>query len=317
MSEVAIRPVEMTDESSDGEDVESGAKSAGVWCETGSARAAIAAAIRGSVDQLVAELPRARVGDDPEGVHQARVATRRLRSDLRTFGPLLDTDWRATTRAELKLLADALGAVRDTDVLGMRLDSAVEPAGLDATDVAPLLSALHDENRAARQALTGVLDDPRTAALLDELNRRADDPPTTPSAVGRAELRLRPLVRRPWRKLAHTVDRLGDDPAIAELHRVRLLAKRTRYAAEAVEPVYGKDARRFVAAVKEIQEVLGDMNDAAVAIDWLARTATTVDPSGAFAAGQLAHHFRTIAEQRRHGWERAFQRARKRAGWLH
>jgi CHAD domain-containing protein len=295
----------------DGDDVPSG-----VWCETGSARAAIAAAIRASVDQLDSELPRARLGNDPEGVHQARVATRRLRSDLRTYGPLLDASWREATRAELKWLADALGAVRDADVLSLRLAEAVTVVAIDADAAAAISARLDEQRNTARSTLDEVLDGPRTASLLHELRRSASDPPTTLSALGRAELRLRPLVRRPWRKLARAVDRLGKEPSAAELHRVRLLAKRSRYAAEAVIGVYGKDARRFAAAVRQVQDVLGDMNDAQVAIAWLRDAAPELDPSVAFAAGELAQHFQGIADAHHHGWERAFARARKRSRWL-
>jgi CHAD domain-containing protein len=301
-----------------GEDGWSGAEhvSSGVWCESDSARAAIGAAIERSVDQLVVEFPRAREGEDPEGVHQARVATRRLRSDLRTFAPLLDQDWRTETRAELKWLADALGAVRDADVLEIRLAAAVDDIAVDADAVAPLLSVLRAQEYEARRTLIGVIDDARTASLVDELRRCVADPPTTLAALGRADRRLRPLVRRPWRKFDRTVRALGDDPSASELHRVRLMAKRTRYAAEAVVPVFGRDARRFARAVKQVQDVLGDMNDADVAIGWLARTAPDLDPAAAYAAGQLAHHFRGVADAHRHGWERAYERTRKRSSWL-
>ena len=304
----ADQPVEPA---ADEDDVRSG-----VWCETGSARAAIAAAIGASVDQLDRELPRARSGHDPEGVHQARVATRRLRSDLRTYGPLLDEPWRDTTRAELEWLADALGAVRDADVLGLRLAEAFAVVGVAADAAATISARLGDQRDTARTRLSEVLDTPRTAALLNELRRSAVDPPTTLSALGRAELRLRPLVRRPWRKLSRAVGRLGTEPTAAELHRVRLLAKRTRYAAEAVVGVYGRDTRRFASAVQQVQDVLGDMNDAQVAIAWLRDAATDLDPSTAFAAGELAHHFQGVADAHRHGWERAFARARKRSRWL-
>ncbi len=311
MEEDAVEPDGGPHGSSGAEDV-----SSGVWCESDSARAAIGAALERSVDQLVVELPRARVGEDPEGVHQARVATRRLRSDLRTFAPLLDHDWRTETRAELKWLADALGAVRDADVLEIRLHAAVDDVGIDPDAAAPLLRVLRAQERAARRALVEVIDDARTVALVNELRRCAADPPTTLAALGRADRRMRPLVRRPWRKFDRTVRALGDDPAVSELHRVRLMAKRTRYAAEAVVPVFGRDARRFARAVRQVQDVLGDMNDADVAIGWLARTAPDLDPVAAYTAGRLAHHFRGVADAHRHGWERAYTRARKRSSWL-
>src|SRR5205814_9825308 len=66
-----------------------------------------------------------RLDEDPEGVHQARVATRRLRSDLRTFASLLEPAWVAALTEELKWLAEHLGAARDADVLLARLTDRV------------------------------------------------------------------------------------------------------------------------------------------------------------------------------------------------
>src|SRR5439155_1633439 len=74
-------------------------------------------ALAASVARLIAHDPGVRLGDDPEDVHQARVATRRLRSDLRTFHSLLDADWTQALRQDLKSIGRDLGAVRDTEVL--------------------------------------------------------------------------------------------------------------------------------------------------------------------------------------------------------
>jgi CHAD domain-containing protein len=239
-----------------------------------------------------------------------------LRSDLRTFGRLLDRDWVASTRDDLQVLADALGSVRDTDVLAMRFARAFDDAGVEPDAAATILAELEGQGRDARRALVDVLDGERTARTIENLHLAVEDPPTTLSAVGAAELRLLPLVRQPWRKLARAVDRLGDEPPPQELHRVRLFAKRARYAAEAVESVYGRSARRFATAVTGVQDVLGDMHDAEVAMGWLSRTAPDLDPASSFIAGELAHHFRGVAVAHRHGWERSFARARKRSGWL-
>ena len=86
--------------------------------------AVIRHAISDAVAKLVANDPVVRIGEDPEGVHQARVATRRLRSHLRTFRELLDPEWTRALRDELGWLGDELGAVRDADVL---LDAARGP----------------------------------------------------------------------------------------------------------------------------------------------------------------------------------------------
>src|SRR4029450_1017703 len=80
-----------------------------------SAGDAVRRAIALSVIRLIRHDPVVRLDLDPEGVHQARVATRRLRSDLRTFRPLLDEEWSTALRNELRWLARALGDVRDGD----------------------------------------------------------------------------------------------------------------------------------------------------------------------------------------------------------
>ncbi|MGH2771512.1 MAG: CHAD domain-containing protein, partial [Actinomycetota bacterium] len=78
-------------------------------------------ALATSVDRFCRNEPGVAAGEDPEAVHQARVATRRLRSDLRTFASLVDPGWAGELRAELAWLAGLLGGIRDADVLSMRL----------------------------------------------------------------------------------------------------------------------------------------------------------------------------------------------------
>src|SRR5207248_11382379 len=82
---------------------------------------AVRAALAAGTTRLLRHDPGVRLGDDPEDVHQARVGARRLRSDLRTFAPLVEPDWREHLQDELRWLGDQLGAVRDADVLLDRL----------------------------------------------------------------------------------------------------------------------------------------------------------------------------------------------------
>ena len=87
-------------------------------------------AIADGVWRLLRHDPIVRLDSDPEGVHQARVATRRMRSDLRTFRALLDPDWVAALRAELGWLGGEFGQARDADVLLDRLRAPrAEPDG--------------------------------------------------------------------------------------------------------------------------------------------------------------------------------------------
>lgn len=243
------------------------------------------------VTQILHHDPGVRLGDDPEDVHQFRVGTRRLRSDLRAFAPLLQPAPLLELRDELRWLGSAVGAVRDSDVLAERLrtqaQSLPEP---DAPGVHLLLSLLTNQADTARTAMLSALRSPRYIALLDALVKTANEPPIRPE---RAEQTNRPaaraatkFVRRPWRRLTDAVAALSDDSPDAALHSVRILAKRCRYATEAVAPVADRQAARFAAALADVQTVLGDHQDTVIAEAWL-RDAAITAPKGAVAAGEL------------------------------
>jgi CHAD domain-containing protein len=260
-----------------------------------------------------------RVGEDPEAVHQARVATRRLRSTLRTFSSLLEPDWTDRLRDELKWLADLLGAVRDTDVLlgRFREHLAALPAA-DAKLGPRLLAALVEQRDAARRRLLAGMDEPRYATLLDDLVAAAAAPALLPEADRPAAEVMPPLVAKPWRKLRKAVKRAGDDPSDDELHQIRIRAKRARYAAEAVEPVIGKPAERFADAAADLQDILGDHHDAVVGEGWLRQAAGSARRDAILVAGLLIAAERASAAASRDGWRpvwKALDRKKLRA-WL-
>ncbi len=271
------------------------------------------AAIATSTARLIAHDPAVRIGTDPEGVHQARVATRRLRSDLRTFGSVVDPEWDASLRAELQWLGALLGAVRDTDVLLDRLEGRLQtlpPTELDAGK--HLLEGLRDHRSRARDELLTAMRSDRYHALLDRLVAAARHVPPSDDASA-LDVELGGLVRAPWRKLRAAVEGLGDDPADEALHAVRIRAKRCRYAAEAVAPAVGKAAKRFAEGVEGVQEVLGEHQDAVVAGQWLRAHAT--DGGGsverAFVAGELAALEDVAARESRAAWPDAWVAARR------
>lgn len=288
--------------------------------ETPTAGDVVRAAIADSVRQLILADPHARLGVDEEGVHKARVASRRLRSDLRTFRPLLDEAWTTDLRDELRWLAATLGAVRDADVLTRRLAAAVTGLGeADRTAARPLMARLADQRDRARRALLADLDCPRYLDLLDRLVTAAADPLLRADADGPADQVLPALVQHPWTRLRGEVDDLDPDPADGALHQVRIRAKRLRYAAEAVQPEVGKRARRLAVAAARVQTVLGDHQDACVAEAWLRDAAAAlVDPYETFVAGLLAGRERAEADRLAAVWGDEWARLdrKKVRGWL-
>jgi CHAD domain-containing protein len=209
-------------------------------------------------DAIVDNEAGARVGD-ADAVHDMRVATRRLRSHLRTFRKLFDRSRTEPLRDELQWLGGVLGAVRDGDVMAERLKAAVaaEPAELV---IGPVAGRIRDRLSArtakARKELIAALDSPRYAMLLDALN----DLVTTAPTGGKLRRLARRAIRRADRRLDIAVDTEGDDRNV-RLHDARKAYKRARYAAEAVG---GKPGRRLAKRFSELQDVLGTHQDAIV-----------------------------------------------------
>jgi CHAD domain-containing protein len=265
------------------------------------ARVVIRSAISEAVASLLQHDPIVRTSGDPEGVHQARVATRKLRSHLRTFGPLLDPDWTEPLRSELGWLAMGLGAVRDREVLLERLrERAKSLPDSDAKSAASLLKSLEAEIGDLRKKMIADLDSQRYVDLLENLVTAAHSPATLPEADQPANATLPALATTPWRRLRSAVRQLPISATDPELHRIRILAKRARYAAEAVAPVAGNDATAFARGAAKLQTILGEHQDAVTAQAWL--RSTRAGGRKAFVAGELIALERIAAEDARARW---------------
>jgi CHAD domain-containing protein len=276
----------------------------------------VQACVATSVQRLFVNDPVVRIGEDPEGIHQARVATRRLRSDLRTFRPVLDTRWSEPLRTELKWLGEELGRVRDADVLLGLLEA--KAADLPPIDEAPahvLLDRLRDLRSRDRGALLEGVASARYATLLDQLVDAAAAPTMRhPDHTTRASRAVGRLAARPWKQLRKKVRRLGPVPADAELHEVRKQAKQARYAVEAIAPVAGKRAPAHAQRIAALQDVLGDHHDAVVAAAWLRDAAQDIgDPDVAFVAGVMAAAFAADQRRLRSEWRAVWRRAERRS----
>ncbi|HEX6761586.1 MAG TPA: CHAD domain-containing protein [Gaiellaceae bacterium] len=232
---------------------------------------------------LVAHDPGTRLGDDPENLHQHRVAGRRTRAFLHTTRASLDPAWRRSLAAPLRELAGATGPVRDLDVV---LEHVRDEIGLLAAADVPggyaLVARLERERAAMRTTLLAALDGDAYRHLLACLRL----PPALAPGVER--VRLERAARREFRRLAATVAGLGKHPDAEELHGLRGRLKRARYAAE-LAPPGGKARRRFIEDARVLQELLGTFQDAVIAEERL-RAASVVDAAtaAAFAAGRIA-----------------------------
>lgn len=279
-----------------------------------------------SLDKLVAHDIGLRLERRTEDVHQSRVASRRLRSDIKTFGAILDRDWAAETTEELRWWGGVLGAVRDLDVLGDRIAGhSTGPDDPDADGFAAVAVRLAAQRAAAWERLEEALNSDRYEQLLLRLDAATVHPPLAqagpqaPISAGRGAVEgIAPLVRQPWRRLRQTVRRLPRHPSDDELHRVRIRAKQLRYSAETAASVVGSPAERLAKAAEALQTELGDFHDAVVAEDTLRHLAPSLGSTGAFVAGRCAtiEHQEALAD--RDTWPAAWAALnnKRRRRWL-
>ncbi|MFD3745938.1 CHAD domain-containing protein [Nocardia sp. NPDC058633] len=267
---------------------------------------AVVAALREDIDRLFAAEPDVRADAD-DSVHQMRVATRRLRSVLRSYRKLFDADEAAATEAELKWLADLLGVARDAEVRADRftdLLSDFDDAPTVVTD--SLVGASREAYTEAHAEILTALDGKRYRRLRKVLKTWRTDPPLAPElARDKAKHVFGRVLRRDRKRLRKLV---FAEPAATAADRVELLhdirkgAKRLRYSCEAAGTVLGSDATDLGTRAKRLQSVLGDHRDAvesraailAVAAGTRAPAATVyelmADTEEAAAGRALAHY---------------------------
>ncbi|MGZ8783123.1 MAG: CHAD domain-containing protein [Gaiellaceae bacterium] len=252
--------------------------------------------LREQAERVLAHDPGTRLGTDPEELHQQRVATRRLRAFLRAGRELLDPAAAEPLRQELRWIGGALGPVRDLDVLIERLQTEVSSLGGDEAGGRKLVRTLERSRRSARRLLLAALDSSRYFALLDALER--------PFATVANEPTLAAIHADEHARLRKAISRLRPESPDGELHAARIKVKRARYAAEL------EGDGEYVRAAKRLQDVLGEHQDAVVAIAELHSLAARM-PDTALAAGRLIEREHARARNGRREWKPAWKRLTK------
>ena len=211
-----------------------------------------------------------RTGDDIESVHQMRVATRRSRSLFNLIGEYYQAKTVARIESELRSIARALGAIRDLDVLTLDLQefSSTQSAELRVAMVA-VIDRLDRRRRNRRKRLNSLFDSNRYARVLWRFESFS-------KKTGKGARRLKkreqphqlrhvlPLLLHERMALVKAYDSVLPAQDIETLHALRVEFKQLRYALEFFLPILGSPAQSFLSKVKEIQVVLGRINDISV-----------------------------------------------------
>ncbi|MEP6695650.1 MAG: CYTH and CHAD domain-containing protein [Pseudonocardiales bacterium] len=294
--------------------------------QPGSAGATVLAYVQEQVAALLAADGAVRQ-DEPDSTHSMRVATRRLRSVLATYRPVLDRAVTDPIRSELQWLGGVLGGARDAEVTRAHLHEAVGDLPAEVV-LGPVRRRLDGELRSAyrqgRVRLLAELEAERYFRLLDVLTAVIAAPPLAGDAEGPAAELLPRRVAREWKRLRGHRDLAAaatspDQHAVA-LHEVRKAAKRARYAAELAVAVAGPPAARFAEQMKHLQTRLGTRQDTVVTRDVLRAMGARAYLAGenGFTFGLLhglEHERAEEAERQYHdAWKRAAHKKYRR--WL-
>ncbi|MDQ0683854.1 CHAD domain-containing protein [Streptomyces achromogenes] len=255
----------------------------------------VLAYVRAQRDAILALDPAVRQ-ETEDAVHDMRVATRRLRSTLRSFRKVLDRGVTDPIGVELKWLAGELGVGRDQEVLAERLTEGLDdlPHTLVSGPMGERLQTwAKAQHRGSRRRLLGVLDSGRYLTLLDTLDAFVADPPLRTAAEGKPAKVLAKAVRKDLGKVSDLVEQaLGEPPGHERdegLHEARKKAKRTRYAAETATPAIGGPAKALVKSMKSLQSLLGEHQDSVMARQALRELSAVAHAAGesAFTYGLL------------------------------
>ncbi|HEU4422444.1 MAG TPA: CHAD domain-containing protein [Pilimelia sp.] len=272
-------------------------------------------------DAVVHNESGARRGDE-DGVHDMRVAIRRLRSTLRSFRGLWERDRSEALRGELKWLADQLGPVRDSHVMGGRLAKAIEaePPELVVGPVATRVRRHFDADTAeALGRLRDALDSDRYHRILAELDALVSATPARPRGGGWVRRRGRRALRRADRMLDEANGQKASggakssDDRNAALHEARKAYKRARYAVEVLAGRAGKPASRLAKRISKLQDVLGAHQDSVITREVLRDEGTRAQGAGesAFTYGLLHGRQRALSDRVLRRLPRVVRRSRR------
>jgi CHAD domain-containing protein len=240
------------------------------------------AVLRGQLAQMRGHEGGARLGEDPEELHDMRVPTRRMRAAMKVFQDALPEGSRWLGE-ELRWVARALGDVRDLDVQVERFRAWKREADEETSKSLDKILGIPQKRRAeARKSLLAALDSDRYERLetsFAEMLRRGPGGEVSRAdghgPAGEPIASVAPaLISRRYRRWMKGAKRLDASSSPEAFHDTRKKGKRLRYTLEFVSEIYGEPVQKLVGPLKALQDGLGDHQDAVVAARYLRELGT-------------------------------------------
>ena len=224
--------------------------------------------------------PGTRLGEDIEELHDMRVATRRMRAAFQVFGYYLDMDKMRVFLKGLKRTGHTLGAVRDLDVFWEKTQHYLETLPPERqNDLEPLRVVWEAERERDRSKMVAYLDGARYVQFKERFGEFLQTPgagelPPFSETGEPVPNRLRHVVpvlvyQRLVAVRAYDEWVTGADVPLERLHQLRIAAKGLRYTLEYFQEILGPEAKDAIKEIKELQNHLGDLQDAVVASNLL------------------------------------------------
>jgi CHAD domain-containing protein len=225
---------------------------------------------------LTRELEGVRAADDLEYVHRMRVASRRMRNALALFGAELPRKYYAEWTYELRRITRALGAARDTDVQIAWMQNFLlqETEEVERVGIERLLLRLRQQRARLQAKVIKALNRLEHKHVIKDMSEtlqellvhaRVYEVETLPTDLYR---RANEAIRLRLEELLSYGPHVAYPDRITELHQMRIAAKHLRYTLEVFSPLYDRALRKPIKIVKEIQELLGEVHDCDVWIEF-------------------------------------------------
>jgi CHAD domain-containing protein len=258
---------------------------------------AFSAVISNTLAQFVGNFAPLRMGDQPEAVHQARVALRRLRAALKMFKRAIACPQFDAIQHQARQIASAFGPARECDAFLEAVVTGPLAHASRSEGTARLLASVEERRAVAYRSVRAVMEDPDTTRFVlnvySFLARHAWRDALTGTGLeqlaGPAEVFARKALDRLHARAAKRGQNLAELPDEAR-HELRIALKNLRYCAEFFGDLFGRPRkiRRYIRTVAALQELLGVHNDIANARCFLNELPAGTESASGFILGWYA-----------------------------